>query len=295
MPKIAVVIPAKNAANTFSETLTSLASQTFKDFEAVIIDDGSTDQTSEIAESFADAIKIKIIHHRESQGVARSINSGIINSDSEFIARLDADDVADPARLFKQLEFLEAEKRIGICGSDMRVFSESGDVNYILAHPQNNSSIKTALIQRCALSHPSLLIRRTVFDITGFYDEKFDFAEDYDLWCRASLLGIQFANINQPLTNYRIHSNQVSKQKSQIQNQRDHVVKNKYISAYLNGEDPGDLPQFFSLTSQYENSASAFNSFVKNGSNIIKLAKTIPDTNEYHQIVFGSLIRHLNR
>jgi glycosyltransferase involved in cell wall biosynthesis len=295
MPKITFVIPAKNAQKTLAETLTSLVSQTFKDFNVIIVDDGSTDQTALIAQTFQEKLPIKIISHPESEGVAKSINDGIMRSDSEFVARLDADDTAHPLRLQKQLDFFESNQKTGICGSQMNVFSDDGLTHYVLSHPTSSASIKTALIQRCVLAHPSLLIRRSVFEIAGLYDVNFDYAEDYDLWCRASLLGIQFANINEQLTNYRIHSGQVSNQKSQLQQVRDLAIKKKYISAFLDGDDPEELPKFLSLTNQYENKITSLNAYLKCGKNILQLAKNIPDTEEYHRIIFGSLIRHLNQ
>ena len=294
MPLISVVIPAKNAEITLAESLESLANQTFRDFEVVLIDDGSSDSTFEIATSFNKRINIRILRHEESKGVAQSINAGICATDSEFIARLDADDLAQPLRLEKQLQLLQALPHIGVCGSHMIVFTADEHERYVLAHPTANNAIRTALLQRCAISHPSVMIRRTVFDLIGLYDVRFDFAEDYELWCRASLLGIQFANLAEPLTCYRKHQGQVSRQKSQLQFERDMVIKNRYMSAFLNGEDPGLLPQFLALQTQYPNRSVAIAALNHCGPTMTRLARYVPDADEYAQIVTRSLIRHLN-
>ncbi|RZL35263.1 MAG: glycosyltransferase, partial [Rubrivivax sp.] len=105
MPLISVVIPALNAAQTLGETLQSLANQSLRDFEVVLVDDGSTDDTAALAARFEGLLNLRRIAHADPQGVARSLNDGLAAGDSEFVARLDADDLAHPERLRLQLEF----------------------------------------------------------------------------------------------------------------------------------------------------------------------------------------------
>lgn len=297
MPLISIVIPALNAQSTIHETLESLEEQSFKDFEVVLIDDGSSDETANIADIFSRRIKIKILSHDHPQGVAQSINDGINASDSKYIARLDSDDIANPLRLEKQVSFMASHPTVGVCGSDLRVFSTSlegkKEDKYILTHPRNNLEIRTALIQRCAIAHPSVICRRSIFDITGLYDIKFDFAEDYELWCRASLLGVTFSNIPEPLTYYRSHPGQVSSTKNKIQFEHDLNIKKRYISAMLQGEPAGYLPHFFSLQTRFpkENAALAIQQC---SLDLLRLAKVIPDLDEYSKIVSSSINRHFS-
>jgi glycosyltransferase involved in cell wall biosynthesis len=202
MPLISVVMPARNAAATLAATLDSLVAQTFKDFELVLVNDASSDDTPHIAESYCSRLSIRLVHHAENQGVAKSINEGLAQSDSIFVARLDADDLARADRLEKQLAFMTAHEAVDVCGSHMEVFSEeegSQMASFVLAHPTSHAAITTAFVQRCAMAHPSVLARRRLFDEIGAYDPRFDFAEDYELWCRAALLGRQLANIAEPL------------------------------------------------------------------------------------------------
>lgn len=295
MPFISVVIPAKNAEATLADTLGSLAMQSFRDFEVVLVNDGSTDKTADIAASFADRLAIKVVTHEESKGVAESINDGLNASDSDYVARLDADDMAAPQRLERQIAFLRCHPDIDVCGSHMQIFSiENGERvdHHVLAHPTESAEIRTALLQRCAIAHPSVLVRRSFFDRFGQYDPRFDFAEDYELWCRASLLGAQFANIPQVLTHYRRHANQVSSQKAQLQYERDIAIKARYMASWLQGENPGLLPQFIALQTQFRSRDIALSVLQQCGPTMTLLARSVPHNDEYARIVTGTLMRH---
>ena len=293
MPLISVVMPARNASATLAESLDSLAAQSFKDFELVLVNDGSSDETAAIAERYSDRLALRIVHHESSQGVARSINDGLAASDSEFVARLDSDDLAQPERFARQLEFMRANPQVGVCGTHVLVFSREHEQSFVLNHPTTSPAIRTALLQRCAIAHPSLMARRQVFELAGTYDVRFDFAEDYELWCRASLLGVQFANIPEPLTHYRKHAGQVSQQKAQLQYERDMAIKNRYMGAFLQGEAPGLLPQFLALQTRFPNREMAVAVLQQCGMAMTKLARAVPDVEEYGRIVTGSLLRHL--
>lgn len=294
MPLISVVMPAKNAAATLAESLDSLARQSCKDFELVLVNDGSSDDTAAIAERYAGDLALRLVTHESSQGVAASINDGLAASDSEFVARLDADDLALPQRLQHQLDFLRANPGVGVCGSHVEVFSDTDpSQHFVLAHPTTSPAIRTALLQRCALAHPSVMCRRAVFEQVGRYDIRSDFAEDYELWCRASLLGVQFANLPEVLTRYRKHAGQVSQQKGQLQFERDIGIKQRYMAAFLQGESPGLLPQFLALQTRFPNRELALAVLQQCGPTMTRLARAVPDVDEYARIVTGSLLRHL--
>lgn len=296
MPLISVVMPARNADATLREALDSLVAQTLSDFELVLVNDGSSDATLMLAEEYRGRLPLRVLSHVRSLGVAQSINDGLAASDSEFVARLDADDLAHPVRLERQLAFLRDNPNVGVCGSHMQVFSvENGlrDDRHVLAHPLGSAEIRTALVQRCAVSHPSVVCRRQVFELAGVYDPRFDFAEDYELWCRASLLGVQFANVPEVLTSYRKHAGQISNTKAQLQYERDIAIKNRYMSAFLQGEAAGLLPHLLSLQTQFPSRELALAAFHQCGSAVVKLGRAVPDADEYARILTGSLTRHL--
>jgi glycosyltransferase involved in cell wall biosynthesis len=296
MPLISVVMPARNAAATLAATLDSLVAQTFKDFELVLVNDASSDDTPHIAESYCSRLSIRLVHHAENQGVAKSINEGLAQSDSIFVARLDADDLARADRLEKQLAFMTAHEAVDVCGSHMEVFSEeegSQMASFVLAHPTSHAAITTAFVQRCAMAHPSVLARRRLFDEIGAYDPRFDFAEDYELWCRAALLGRQFANIAEPLTRYRRHGGQVSRQKAQLQFSRDIAIKRKYLTGWLDGGAQAHLAEFLSLSTQFASRDVALAVITESTPAMLQLGQRLPDQDEYARIVAGSIRRHL--
>lgn len=289
MPEISVIIPAKNAEKTIAQSLHSLAIQTFRDFEVLVINDGSSDKTDDILYEFRNIINLKVVRNIESIGVADSINKGILATDSAFIVRLDSDDLAVPNRLERQYDFMRNNCNIDICGSYLYVFADDLNKGGVLMHPTNNEAIKTAFLQRCAVAHPSLIIRREIFDGVGLYNSSFDFAEDYELWCRASMLGAKFANIPEMLTCYRRHDGQVSQIKAHLQIKRDYAIKRRYISGFIDCENIELLAEFFSLNYMYNDREALISALTSIIPSIIDLGKKIPDSAEYNRIIKSSI------
>lgn len=291
---ISVIMPAYNSSKTIAATLDSLVVQSCKDFEVILINDASTDNTLAIAESYYNKLSIKIVSAAENQGVAKSLNIGLIQSDAEFIARLDTDDLARADRLEKQLEFMQANTAIDVCGSDIEIFSDENENRFHLAHPTGNAEIKTAFVQRNVIAHPSVIVRRSFFDHIGMYDPRFDFAEDYELWCRASLQGKQFANLAESLTYYRRHAGQVSVQKTQLQLERDMTIKKKYLTGWLDGAPCEYLAEFLSSTAQFISKEVAVAVLANCTPDLLRLTKRIPHEAEFGRIVSNSIRRHLS-
>lgn len=201
-PKISVVMPAYNAEKYVSEAITSIISQTFTDFEFIIINDSSADSTKQIIESFSDP-RIKLINNERNQGVAQSLNIGISAAKGKYIARMDADDISLPERLQTQFNFMERNPDIDICGSWIETF---GDRNEIVKKPLVHSDIRDTTFFSCSMTHPTVIFKR---DLNIQYSSDFPRAEDYDLWCR-KINELKFANIPEVLIRYRLHEYQVS-------------------------------------------------------------------------------------
>jgi len=294
MPLISVVIPAYNAASFLVESLNSLAIQTFRDFEVVLVDDGSSDGTAEIAHRFSGVLRLRVLVNAQNSGVAASLNRGISESDSLFIARLDADDLAHPDRLTQQAAFLEESPDVDLCGTHMLMFKD-GDVSpsAVHEHPTSDASIKTMLLQHCALSHPSILMRRSFVDDVGQYDPACDFVEDYDLWCRGALIGKRYANLEAHLTSYRVHPAQVGQSKSKLQCERDLGVKNRYMSALLGGMSPGYLPALFSPLVRFETRDAATQALAESTNVLMALGRVAPDPVVYAEILKNCIYRNL--
>jgi glycosyltransferase involved in cell wall biosynthesis len=291
---ITVVMPAHNAAATLAQTLASLAQQTQRDFELLLVDDASNDGTAGIAEQFAGSVPLKLLRNETKAGVARSLNRGIAESDSEFIARLDADDLAQPVRLVRQLEFLRAQPRVDLVGSQMAMFRslEEGPLG-LLTQPTEDRAIRTALLQRNVIAHPSLLARRSFFVDVGAYNPALDYAEDYDLWCRGALLGKRFANIAEPLTWYRVHAASVSQSKAQTQYERDVEARRRYMTALLGDVPAGWLPQLFAGGTRFASREAAAMAFAQSAAALLGLGRRVPDAEAYADLVKACLERHL--
>lgn len=292
---ITVLIPARNAQATISSTLDSLVAQTHQDFKVRIVDDASSDGTLDIVHGFSSRLDLQVSMLATNAGVAGALNHGLAQIDSQFVCRLDADDMAMPTRLEKQLEYLVAHPETDVCSSWMEVFypPAEGRASHLLAKPETDAAIKTALVQYCALSHPACMIRKRFFDDVGVFDIQLDYAEDYDLWCRGALLGKRYVNLPEPLTRYRQHANQVGQQKRQLQYERDLQVKRKYISALLGGASAGYLPEFFHLLSAFTNREIALQVIEQSMPQILRLGCRVADQALYADIVSRCLGRHL--
>ena len=294
MPAITVLIPARNAEATLGDTLQSLVAQSFGDFDVLLVDDASTDGTRALAESFSDRLALRVLPLAVNQGVAGALNHGLAQIGSPYVARIDADDIALPERLALQHAFLEAHPDIDVCSSAMEMFyPQGGPSGQILAKPATDASIKTALVQYCALSHPACLLRRRFFDAVGLFDVALDFAEDYDLWCRGALQGRRYANLPQALTRYRQHAGQVAQQKRQLQYARDLQVKRRYIAALLGEESAGHLPEFFHLLSAFASREVAGQVIAQSMPQILRLGRRVGDPALYDAIVAQCMARHL--
>lgn len=208
-PKISVIMPVYNAGKYLREAIDSILNQTFSDFEFLIYNDGSTDDSDEIIKSYIDP-RIKYAKIKKNAGYVVLLNKGIEEARGEFIARMDADDISLPFRFEEQLKFMKENDEIGICGSWIEQF---GNHSAIVNLPSTNLDINTSLFYGTPFSHPSVMIRGSVLrDNNLFYDNHYLFAEDYELFERMSLF-TQAANITKVLLKYRLHGTQVSTKK----------------------------------------------------------------------------------
>jgi GT2 family glycosyltransferase len=198
-----------NGMPWLTETLTSLRGQTFTDFEVVLIDDGSTDDTKGVlrAAAVADA-RFRVIT-QTNQGLVASLNRGIAEARGTLIARLDSDDLAMPDRLAMQVDFMRRHPDVAVVGSAIRIIDAHGVAHRRQAYPCAPEEVRSALLYGCALAHPAVMMRRDVVLAIGGYRESFRHAEDYDLWLRLAEKH-ELANLPQELLRYRQHGSSVS-------------------------------------------------------------------------------------
>jgi glycosyltransferase involved in cell wall biosynthesis len=189
-PEISVLMPVYNAARFLETAIESVLSQTFGAFEFVIVDDGSTDVSADIIHSYSrqDA-RIHPIYQEHHGGIVNALNSGLDACTGEFIARMDADDVALPDRLALQLRAMAENPKVGALGGALTYINESGKELGVIRH----CDLQTSRLAGNPLLHPTVMMRRTVLiQHRLHYQEKYRYAEDYFLWLEMQ----QFAAID---------------------------------------------------------------------------------------------------
>ena len=177
-----------NGEKYVAQAITSIINQTFQDWELLVINDGSTDKSFEIMNSFASQDKrVVVIDNGKNIGLTKSLNKGIIYSRGEYIARQDADDISLPERIAKQVDFMEKNKTVGCCGCDVIIVDDQGKQLKPVVLP---AKINQLLPKRNVMVHGSLMFRREIILSAGCYDENFYYAQDYDLLLRLSKLTV---------------------------------------------------------------------------------------------------------
>ncbi|HET7175337.1 MAG TPA: glycosyltransferase family 2 protein [Gammaproteobacteria bacterium] len=204
--RVSVVMPCYNAAPWLEAAVDSVLGQTHGDFELLAVDDGSTDATPRI---LADAARrdnrVRVLGGGKNAGIVAALNQGLDQARGDYIARMDADDIALPARFARQIRFLE-ETGVDLCGSWFREFGAGLPRDVRWAHSE--VALRTAMLFQSTLCHPTLMAKRQVFERLR-YREGYALAEDYDLYARAYRY-FRLANVPEVLLRYRRHRAQAS-------------------------------------------------------------------------------------
>ena len=199
-------MPVYNGERYLREAMDSILSQTFRDFEFLIIDDASTDGSVEIIKSYTDP-RICLVHNEINLGRCATPNKGLDLAKGEYLARMDCDDISLPTRLEKQVIFLNTHPDVGVCGTWVKLFMGA---DYVIKYPITHEEIKCQLLLGCQLAHSSVMLRKKVLlDHHLYYDVNCKLAEDYELWTRCSYV-TKLANIPEVLVKYRWHAEQIS-------------------------------------------------------------------------------------
>lgn len=190
MPLVSVVMPVYNAAPFLEEAIKSVLRQSFKDFEFILINDGSTDESGNIIKGFEDE-RISY-HYQPNAGVAATLNAGIQLAKGKYIWRHDADDTSLPNKLGKQVEFLEANASYALCATQIAFMTEAGKIAYKFRQPRNSYFNDSSFVEvqrehfnpYSPITHATVLIRKDVLMQLGGFRTEFKTAEDVDLWLR---------------------------------------------------------------------------------------------------------------
>lgn len=204
-PIISVIMPVYNGGNFLSDAISSILEQSFTEFEFIIINDGSLDDSQKIVEHFAKAdSRIRFIN-RENRGLVASLNEAIELSEGEFIARMDADDIALPQRLEKQLSFLKSKPDIDILGGQARIIDEKNHEVGVLRKPVSTNLLLSYSKFGCPIVHPTYMVRASAYRRLGGYRNLIA-VEDFDFLLRAIDVGLKLSNISDEILLYRINS-----------------------------------------------------------------------------------------
>ncbi|MBP1691228.1 MAG: glycosyl transferase, family 2, partial [Bacteroidetes bacterium] len=207
-PRVSVVLATHNDAPYLPMAMESLLQQSFDDFECIIIDDASTDETARILQRYVDP-RIRLVRHETQRGLTYSLIEAVSLCRGEYIARMDGDDLALPTRFAQQVEFLDGHPDIGLVGTGFMYID--GQNNLLGAEPvyATDEQIRLRLLTHNCFGHGTVMFRRTILNDAGGYDPTYRYAQDYDLWLRiAERCGV--ANLQDRLYCWRQTGNGIS-------------------------------------------------------------------------------------
>lgn len=197
-PKVSIIMSVYNGEPYLSESIFSILSQTFTDYEFIIIDDGSTDNSLNIIKSFNDP-RIKLLINKKNIGLTDSLNRGIFCSDGEYIARQDADDISMPKRIEKQVKYLDNHSDVALLGTSYYTIDKNSfvmEMRHVHVNPAED------ILNHNTFIHGSVMFRRCIIKYVGKYNTYFKYAQDYEFWRRISKL-YKVANLSDPLYQLR--------------------------------------------------------------------------------------------
>lgn len=206
-PLLTVLMPVYNTAPYLAEAMLSILSQSYRDFEFLIIDNGSTDASPEIIRSFKDS-RIRVVRLDKNVGPPPALNFGLREIKTKYIARMDADDVSLPNRLSAQVAFLEKHPEFVLVGSQYRTVNATGRVSSALALPTTLNNIRWKLMFNAPFVHSAVVLRTEIIKALDGYNECFRYAADFDLWSRLVRNNYKVANLSKVYVLNRKHGAQ---------------------------------------------------------------------------------------
>lgn len=205
-PLVSIIIPAWNAEKYVKEAVDSALNQTHENIEVIVVDDGSTDSTKNILDSFIKNKRIKYFY-QTNKGLAGARDTGILSAKGDYIAFLDSDDVFLPQKITKQIQSLEDNSDFGVSYCDLLHFTDEEPRRFFHhRYHYPSGQLFEALLKKQFINPLSVVIRRSVLDKFGLFDEKLRRSEDWELWLRLARAGVKFLYLNEILAHYRIRS-----------------------------------------------------------------------------------------
>ncbi len=208
-PRVSVIMAARNAEAFVGRALRSLQAQTLGDFEVIVVDDASTDDTAP-AVLACDDQRVQLVRLDENLGAAAARNVALEHVRAPLVAVLDADDVAWPGRLEAQVAYLHEHPEVDVVGGQIRVVDEAGGVVGRRTYPLDHASIVRMLPRGNPLAHSTVTLRAPLVRAAGGYP-RIPATHDYALWCELARRDAVFANLPQPLCDYRVHARSIKR------------------------------------------------------------------------------------
>ena len=187
-PKVTVLMSVYNNETTVAAAIDSILNQTFTDFEFIVIDDCSTDNSLNVIKNFSDK-RIRLIENRSNIGLTKSLNKGLDAAAGIYIARMDSDDISEIFRLEKQVVFMEENKDFILIGSSYRIINKGREIIREVLYNSSPEKIYYDLLFQNMFAHASVIFRLDKARELGGYNENYRFAQDYDFWCRLASRG----------------------------------------------------------------------------------------------------------
>lgn len=274
-PKISVCIPMYNAALFIKDCINSVLSQSFQDFELLVVDDGSTDNSCDIVKNIKDN-RVRLIQNQHDY--VGSLNLLMDEAKGEYIAKMDADDVMCANRLTLQYEYMENHPDVDFIGGRMAVFKQSTKEPLYDLNVKIGSLCISDLLDYCCICHPTVMFRTA--SINGKekfrYDKQMEYAEDYDLWMRMLASGKKFVNLDKVFTYYRLHEQQVTTCHHEEQAQKTQIIRAWALKKQIELEKKAfQEPAFIPDTT---NKLTVVMPFKNEGKEVANTAKSIRDT-----------------
>ncbi len=237
-PAVSVLLPVHNGARFLPATLRSLWRQTFTDFEVVAVDDASTDDTPAILAAEGDA-RLRVVRNEANLGLVGTLNRGLALCRGSFVARIDDDDLCEPERVAEQVRHLSEHRDLAGCGTwTTEIDEEDQDVG--AQHPfPDPDYLRWSMGHTLRLYHPTVMLRRNVYEACGGYDPDYAHTEDYELWTRLAAQGHRIGMVPRALVRYRRRAGSITSK------HRDHqrVVASQIAARYVGSLLGTDVPE----------------------------------------------------
>jgi len=214
--KISVLMPVFNGEKYLAEAIESILRQTYRNFDFVIVDDCSTDQTAQILRKYAQQDeRVKIFTTPKNLYISGALNFGLERAETDIVARMDADDIALPMRLEKQLAVLNSDRSLAIVGSDIELIDEMGGTLGIRKYPRTDEALKKTMFRYSPFAHPAVMYHKSMIQEFGAYLPVRTPSEDLNLWFRVGTK-YKFATVPEVLLRYRYFADSSSNRKLRL-------------------------------------------------------------------------------